>query len=1131
MYRITCDGLIILDTRLEDYAVFDPVVNVGTNTVGECKFKVYSSHPHFYDMNLLKSVFEVSDENGVIFRGRMTNNTRDFYNGKAVDLEGAMAFFNDSMVKPFVFPDDFSGASNSYNVVEFFLDQLIYWHNQQVEPFQQFKLGNVTVTDPNNYISRSSENIASTWQILKEKLFDSSLGGYLCIRYEEDGNYIDYLADFEDVNTQEIRFGKNLFDMKHEMDASTTYSAIIPIGADIEVEPETEDGETTTKKLTLESIADGRLSNTDDIYKVTLNNGLHALYSESAVENYGWICCPIEESTWDDVTDVNNLKNKARDYLLGTAGFCSDNIEVTAADLHFTDAEIESFRIYKKINVVSEPHNIEATYNLTRLSIDLVNPQNTKIVIGTIKDTLTDTVSKGGGSGSGGSHGSGGGGAIINASSIISALGYTPANEADIPDVPAWAKNPTKPTYTAAEVGARPNTWTPSASDVGADPEGTAEKKVSGHNTSTEAHNDIRILINELTTRLNALADSDDVTLDQMSELVAYIKDNRELIEGVTTNKVNVSDIIDNLTTNVSNKPLSAAQGVVLKGLIDAISEAFNNHASDKVAHITAAERTAWNNKAEGEHTHLWKDITDRAFGEFPADKGIDTVISNDIVHGKYVKVSDAIPTLAEVQQGGTVTYYNIADGEITGELVTANFPEGDYTITGTTNGIRINYDGVPLVLISFNGNPTFGAVTFPVVTEAGVYFDAGEYRCIHSLTINNYTGFDVIRTLPKKYLPKDIGTVKTVNGVEPNENGNIEIETVKTVNGVRPDKNGNIEFEVTGDGSAVNKYFTPTDKDILTWDGNTSGLFNIDNIVYKISDEAPTIEDASEGGLFKLVGVDGELVSNFTSEHVSEWTEDIYAIYGNPKGTIVVVNKDGASYDEYGYYGLEKGVYVSSENNEYIEEVIFDGYKFNNSVLKDAYAPKHSYTWEDIGENKLKTGGNTVTSNDTVYGRYRKVSDATPTLAEVQNGGTLSYYNTADGSISGELITTNYPEGDLTVMNVTKGVVIAYDGVPLVVVAFEDGVEILYNTYEKGTHFNQGALNFCVHSLTINSYAGFPTTETKKIPEKYLPEDYIKQLVKEVIAELVGTDTDSLKDINGDELYDMLSRKLIAKE
>ena len=91
------------------------------------------------------------------------------------------------------------------------------------------------------------------------------------------------------------------------------------------------------------------------------------------------------------------------------------------------------------------------------------------------------------------------------------------------------------------------------------------------NNTNTEAHNDIRELITGLTNRLNALADSDDTTLDQLSEIVAYIKNNKTLIDGITTSKVNVMDIIDNLTTNVTNKPLSAAQGVALKALIDAI--------------------------------------------------------------------------------------------------------------------------------------------------------------------------------------------------------------------------------------------------------------------------------------------------------------------------------------------------------------------------------------------------------------------------------------------------------------------------------------------------------------------------------------------------------------------------------
>lgn len=130
-----------------------------------------------------------------------------------------------------------------------------------------------------------------------------------------------------------------------------------------------------------------------------------------------------------------------------------------------------------------------------------------------------------------------------------------------------------------------------SASDVGAEDKGT----VSAHNTSTSAHNDIRDLVNGLNTRLNALADSDDTTLDQMSEIVAYIKNNKSLIDSITTNKVNVSDIVNNLTTNVTNKPLSAAQGVAIKTLIDALDSALDTHDANTTKHITSTERTNWN--------------------------------------------------------------------------------------------------------------------------------------------------------------------------------------------------------------------------------------------------------------------------------------------------------------------------------------------------------------------------------------------------------------------------------------------------------------------------------------------------------------------------------------------------------
>lgn len=106
------------------------------------------------------------------------------------------------------------------------------------------------------------------------------------------------------------------------------------------------------------------------------------------------------------------------------------------------------------------------------------------------------------------------------------------------------------------------------------------DNKISTHNTSTTAHNDIRVLIAHLTTKLNNFLDVDDTTTDQLSEVLALIENNRGTLESLTTNKINVSDIIDNLTTNNSSKVLSAAQGVAIKNLIDALQTAVNGKQS-----------------------------------------------------------------------------------------------------------------------------------------------------------------------------------------------------------------------------------------------------------------------------------------------------------------------------------------------------------------------------------------------------------------------------------------------------------------------------------------------------------------------------------------------------------------------
>lgn len=69
---------------------------------------------------------------------------------------------------------------------------------------------------------------------------------------------------------------------------------------------------------------------------------------------------------------------------------------------------------------------------------------------------------------------------------------------------------------------------------------------ISEHNESTTAHPDIRSLISNLTNKLNTFLDTDNESLDQISELITFIQNNRTLIEGITTSKVDKNQGIEN---------------------------------------------------------------------------------------------------------------------------------------------------------------------------------------------------------------------------------------------------------------------------------------------------------------------------------------------------------------------------------------------------------------------------------------------------------------------------------------------------------------------------------------------------------------------------------------------------------
>ena len=385
MYQIKCDDYVLYDPRDDGLLVINPKCNLGANTVGEASFTILSNHIYYDKLKRLKSIFEIQQNGHPIFRGRMTNDSKDFYNRMEADLEGVLGFTNDTIVPPF---------KTVNNLETFSVDDFFSWvlgqHNAQVEPWQQLKVGNIEGFDGVR-IERYSDKYTTTWEILKTRLFESELGGYLMIRYEDDGNYVDYVKTFKETAPQQITFGKNMLDITHATDANETYSAILPLGKETQVETGSDyEGDYVDIKdsvkdnISLKDLPDGDL--TDDLVKKG-----RFVYSKSAKEKYGWICAPVDNTTWDDITTVDGLKNKAIEYLSGTAMLLSDTIDIKAVDLSFTDDQIQSFRIYQNVLINSPVHGISnVNYPLTRLEIDIMNPQNTKITLGETKRVLTD---------------------------------------------------------------------------------------------------------------------------------------------------------------------------------------------------------------------------------------------------------------------------------------------------------------------------------------------------------------------------------------------------------------------------------------------------------------------------------------------------------------------------------------------------------------------------------------------------------------------------------------------------------------------------------------------------------------------------------------------------------------------
>ncbi|MCW6665317.1 phage tail protein [Aerococcaceae bacterium NML191219] len=356
MYRIYSDNELIYDPTLPEYSILDGQLTLELNTSGTLKFTLPKSNPSYGRIKLMKSMITLYDDGRLIFRGRAYAPSVDLFEHASIECEGDLAFFNDTIQVPFRL-----GTSD----VRSFLNKLITEHNKQVPAEKQFKLGNVTVSNTTHTgeITRSSIQYLSTWQCIKDKLLEP-LGGYLFIRRESSGQYLDYVTDFNIINNQTVIQSINLLDAKKEITSSELATVIVPIGAKLK----NEQGEETEHYLTLEKTT-GRMDIRD----------------EKAIKEYGVITKVVHH---ENITTAERLLQAGQKDLAEALGITSI-LTLTAADLSKAKYSVSPFLLGNYIHVRIPNLDVDKRLLIRSLSIDLLKPESSTLTIGASEKSLT----------------------------------------------------------------------------------------------------------------------------------------------------------------------------------------------------------------------------------------------------------------------------------------------------------------------------------------------------------------------------------------------------------------------------------------------------------------------------------------------------------------------------------------------------------------------------------------------------------------------------------------------------------------------------------------------------------------------------------------------------------------------
>lgn len=359
-------GTLLHEIQLDGDKVSAGRLEQSLTDIGTFEFELMYDHPLYNQIEPITGLVKIVNkyDKEVEFYGRVLkpdagmDSTGLF--AKTFVCESVLGYLQDST-------QTFQRVTN--NGVEDYLRRIIDVHNRQVEPHKQFKIGRVTVPNQSDVPYRFI-GYDTTFETIKTYLV-GRMGGYIQLRLEDDGMYLDYLKDVGQDMSSPIQLGTNIETARRELDLSNLITRLVPLGADLDKDTQDEE---TGQYVVRERVTINRV-----------NNGKAYIEDPELVRQFGIMQRPMD---WTEIKDARILLERGKQYMANQK-IAISAWSVSVVELYLIDHSFEKFKIGNTHPIDNAPLSGVERLQIIKKVIDVTQPESVDLTVGADSMTLS----------------------------------------------------------------------------------------------------------------------------------------------------------------------------------------------------------------------------------------------------------------------------------------------------------------------------------------------------------------------------------------------------------------------------------------------------------------------------------------------------------------------------------------------------------------------------------------------------------------------------------------------------------------------------------------------------------------------------------------------------------------------